>query len=257
MFTRLKTFTIEAHGRSDVGLVRENNEDALFLAPEHNVFVLADGMGGHSAGEVAAKEAVDAFHGLVKNYLSYDSSGKSLDECKEILNHCIVEVNREVFRVAQRDQDLRGMGTTLCCVYFHSEGVVLGHVGDSRIYRVRNGILEQMTQDHSLVAELLELGELNQRQAREFTQRHIITKAIGTEPNVTPDVAISDIREGDFLMLCSDGLTDIVSPRVIEAIINQSSSVQGAVDQLIDAANSGGGNDNTTVMLLKVYGQEN
>jgi len=252
MVTRSLNYTISAYGCSDIGRFRDNNEDFWAVDVDANVYVLADGMGGHKAGEVAAKEAVETFSNLIKKFLGKDDKVRDLKQTRIFIQEIIKEVNSSINRKARKDCELKGMGTTLCCVYFHEEGCVLGHVGDSRIYLLRENKLNQLTEDHSLVAELVELGELNERQAREYAYRNIITKAIGTEPIIEPTVSDCDFAVGDWVMMCSDGLSDLLSHADIERILVESSSKEDAVKTLIDGANKLGGPDNITVVLMQV-----
>lgn len=247
MKTQTKKIIIHSAGLSDIGQIRENNEDAWKAIPEKNVFVLADGMGGHSAGEIAAQESVDRYESLVqkKNKLTTENA-------KLFLSNVIQEVNSFVFRLSRRDRELYGMGTTLCSVLFVDQAMFFAHVGDSRIYQYRKGKLSQLTEDHSLVQELLDLGELNTRQAKEFTQRNVITRAIGTEISVEPTVDFREIQFGDLILLCSDGLSDLVSNREIERILGLSASIEQKVELFVQSANRRGGNDNVTAILLEV-----
>jgi len=251
MVTRTHPITVEVCGQSDPGRVRENNEDAWLIDAKHNVFVLADGMGGHKAGEVAAKEAVNVFSQLVKATPTININEDCSQTLKE-MEELIQEVNFSVYSKGRKNKELRGMGTTLCCVYLHESGMVVGHVGDSRVYHLRGSKLNQITEDHSLVTELLDLGELNQRQARDYAFRNIITKAIGAEANVEPTVQGWELEVEDQVLMCSDGLSDHLSLDDIEMVLNQKGSVEDSVQRLIDSANEQGGHDNITVVLLKV-----
>lgn len=248
MTARIKNFTIRSSGLTDVGQVRENNEDAWSADPEQNVFVLADGMGGHSAGEIASQETVERYSALIQS--KYPEI--SLDNVKQQLNEIINEVNKSVFRLARADRELRGMGTTICSALFVEGLMCFAHVGDSRIYRFRNQKLKQLTEDHSLVQELLDLGELNSRQANEFTQRNIITKAIGTEPEVEATIDTCDVQPGDIILMCSDGLSDLLTNREIEKLLNLSADIDQKVDLFVQSANRRGGVDNITVILMEV-----
>ena len=248
MTAKTKTITIRSSGLTDVGQVRENNEDAWKMDPEHNVFVLADGMGGHSAGEIASQETVDRYTSIIIS----KKSEISLQNANQIMLEVIQEVNKSVFRLARADRELRGMGTTLCSALFVDETMFFAHVGDSRIYRFRDLSLEQLTEDHSLVQELLDLGELNTRQANEFTQRNIITKAIGTELEVEPTINSCCVIPGDIVMMCSDGLSDLLSNREIEKILKLTADIDQKVELFVQSANRRGGQDNITVILMEV-----
>lgn len=234
---------------SDIGLIRQNNEDSTKILPEDRFFALADGMGGHQAGEVASREAVERLCNLFK--YSQDSFQRTIDLAALTLKENIQTVNLEIYEMGKGSSGWRGMGTTLCSLYFHPEGLLYGHVGDSRIYRLRKGRLEQLTQDHSLLQELIELGQLSEQQAEDFLYKNIITKAIGTEPHVEPSVAYTTIDVNDILLMCTDGLTDMVKDKEIEEIIKEH-SIQQAANLLIERAKEYGGHDNITLILVKV-----
>jgi protein phosphatase len=210
------TYKVSSFGRSDVGLVRDNNEDVWESLSDHHFYILADGMGGHSAGEVAARETVDRLSQRVRNSLA--SQKGCLDSSAGLINDLIQQVNYDVYQKSRTDSELRGMGTTLCCTYFHEKGVVFAHVGDSRIYRFHRNQLEQLTRDHSLVTEMIDLGELSEKSADEVQYKNIITRAIGTEPYVDVSIGISEFAENDLFLMCSDGLSDLLSSKMIENI---------------------------------------
>ena len=244
---------ITAYGRSDSGLVRPHNEDYWGWDLDHHFFVLADGMGGHKAGEVAAKRAVEELCLEVKNIFDHSSDEEeSVREFADDLYGAIARVNHSVFDLGCSAESLHGMGTTLCALLVHEKGIVYAHVGDSRIYRHRRGCLKLLTKDHSLLSEMLDLGKIEEHEAEDFMYRNIITKAIGTDPTVKPAVDIDAIEDEDIYLLCSDGLSDLVSNNEIDEILNRKSSIEERADQLIMLANEKGGYDNITVLLLKV-----
>jgi PPM family protein phosphatase len=226
--------------KSDTGRQRRENEDsALAQAP---VFVVADGMGGAQAGEVASQIAVDAFaQGL-------PSSGTP----EERLVTRAQEANRRIFDVSRSERERAGMGTTLTAAYLDASNLTIAHVGDSRAYLFRNGSLRRLTQDHSLVDELVRRGKLTEEQAAEHPQRSIITRALGPEPDVEIDTWTYPVRAGDVLMLCSDGLTSMVSEERVEEILASTDSLKAAAQALIDEANAAGGRDNITVVLFRI-----
>lgn len=242
-------YSVQAYGLTDVGLLRENNEDAWKVAIEENVFILADGMGGHLAGEVAANSSVQRYEELIKQ--RYNSS-LDLEQTTLLLKEVICEVNRSIHRMSRSDSDLRGMGTTLCTALFHPEGMVYGHVGDSRIYLMRRQKLRQLTEDHSLVQELIELGELSEKRARDYSHRNIITKAIGTEPSIEPSIKYTDVKSGDLILMCSDGLTDLLTHDEIEQTLFSVTKLEKKAELLVKEANRRGGFDNITVVLMKI-----
>lgn len=248
MTTNEMTFQIQAAGISDTGLVRQTNEDAWEECAEINLFILADGMGGHQAGEVAAKEAVSTLCKIAKKM----KKKMNLYETRDFFEHAIKNVNTVVYQLSKSQPGLRGMGTTLCCLQIRNEGIVYGHVGDSRIYRFRNDSLEQLTTDHSLMRELMDLGQLSESQASDFMYKNILTKAIGTEPLVEPSVYTEEFQVGDLFLLCSDGLSDPVSDSEIELILKNHSNIQEALKNLVEQANMKGGYDNITALIVKI-----
>ena len=245
-------YTYEACGLSDIGLVRENNEDVWAEIEEINFFVLADGMGGHQAGEVASREAVSHLLRLVRKAFK-TTKKKSVNEAAKAIKHAIVQVNTIVYRISKSKKELGGMGSTLCCLLLHEEGAVFAHVGDSRIYRFRGGHIEQMTRDHSLFRELVDLGQLSEAYAPDFAYKNIITRAIGTEPKVEVSVDICDIEPDDIFLLCSDGLSDLLTPAEMQTILKEDKSVDQWVQALISAANARGGVDNVTSVLIHIH----
>lgn len=234
---------------SDIGLIRQNNEDACKLLKDEQFYVLADGMGGHQAGEVASRETVERLCALFHE--RFDACPKNIAKAEEFLKNLIQEVNGAVYRIGRESPDLRGMGTTLCCIFLHPEGLIYAHVGDSRIYRLRKEKFEPLTHDHSLLQELIELGQLSEQQAEEFLYKNIITRAIGTEPYVEPTVAHASLEPGDRVLLCTDGLTDLLSEDEIKEVI-LSHPEEDVVKQLVKKAKQKGGNDNITVILVTI-----
>lgn len=231
---------VEQAGLTDVGRQREANEDNLVLAVP--VFAVADGMGGARAGEVASRIAAEAFDD--------DRDPKATPE--QQLEGVARMANRRIHELSQRDESHRGMGTTLTAAMFDGDCVSVGHVGDSRAYRLRDGQLQQLTDDHSLVAELERSGQLTPEAAEHHPQRSIITRALGPEPNVEVDTHSHPARAGDVYLLCSDGLTGMVSDDDLAAIVRGSGSLEEAAESLVRAANQSGGKDNITVVLFRL-----
>jgi len=255
MVSRLMPYRVLTYGLSDIGLVRQNNEDVWAQVPELGFFILADGMGGHQAGEVAAREAVNYFCTIIKKTLSETKAEEStLEVLKDLVRRAIVHVNAHVFKMGRADLELRGMGTTLCSLLFHQTGLVFAHVGDSRIYRFRKDELLQLTKDHSLLRDLVDQGQINEFQADDFLYKNIITKAIGTEPRVDPTVETCEVQPNDLYLMCSDGLSDLLTSEEIEDIIATAPSLREASEALIASANEKGGRDNITVVISKIEG---
>ena len=231
---------VEHAGRTDVGRQRSANEDDFVLAPPF--FAVADGMGGAKAGEVASAMATEGFEG------ESDSGEPAEAQLARILR----EANRRIYDLAVSDESHRGMGTTLTAAKVTGDEISLAHVGDSRAYRMRDGELEQLTKDHSLVAELERSGQITAEAAEHHPQRSIITRALGPEPDVEVDTYTVTGREGDLFLLCSDGLTSMISDEEIGSILRSAASLDAAADALVRAANQSGGKDNITVVLFRV-----
>lgn len=245
-------YKVKAYGISDIGLVRQNNEDAWGKLPELNFYALADGMGGHRAGEVAAKEAIKALCDHFKQTVSIAGPKLSLDEAYGLVQLSIEHANSTVYQLSKSDPELSGMGTTLCCIYCHPKGIIYAHVGDSRIYHLHNGTLAQVTKDHSLLRELVDLGQLDEKNSGDFLYKNIITKAIGTENLVEPTVQISEIVEDDIFLMCTDGLSDLLTLNEMEYILKESSDIEYSSKKLITKAIERGGYDNITVVVVRV-----
>jgi serine/threonine protein phosphatase PrpC len=228
---------------SHTGKVRRTNEDAFLDDPP--LFVVADGMGGARAGELASRLAVDTFREL----------GPAPDEDGEArLRRTILESNRRVLERAQNDPSTAGMGSTVTAALLDGDHVVLGHVGDSRAYLLRDGALQQLSHDHSLVAELERAGRLTHEEAAVHPQRSVITRALGAGPELEVDTSIVQGRDGDVLLLCSDGLSGLLGDEAIARLIGGGGPLDEAVRRLVRAANDAGGDDNVTAVAFRIAG---
>jgi PPM family protein phosphatase len=226
--------------KTDTGRQRRDNEDNAYARPP--VFVVADGMGGAQAGEVASKIAIETFEqGLPDG-----------ENPEERLAQRVREANREIYARSRAEHESAGMGTTLTAAYLDETSVAIAHVGDSRAYLFRDGTLQRLTRDHSLVDELVRHGKLTEAQAAEHPQRSIITRALGPEPEVEVDTWTYPARPGDVLLLCSDGLTSMISEGLVTEILASHETLDLAADALIRQANEAGGRDNITVVLFRV-----
>jgi len=241
---------VESYGISDIGLSRANNEDVWAELPDIRFYALADGMGGHQAGEVAAKEAVLELCDIIDALFTQDPK-PSAEKISQILKQAFVDANHWVRSLAQQHPELAGMGSTLCCFCVLKETLIYAHVGDSRIYRFRT-VLTRLTEDHSLRQELLSTGDLDEEEAAAFPFKNVITRAIGTNPLIEPHIATTPVQLGDIYFLCSDGLTDYVSDDEIEAILKKHSSIKEASIELVETAKNAGGNDNITIVMIKI-----
>ena len=229
---------------SDIGLVRETNEDSYICAPP-NLFIVADGMGGHVAGEIASKLAVTTVNDYIQK-----NGGKISPEL--ILNQAITQANTSVYQMAQSKEDFNGMGTTITAVYIEETTIYWGHVGDSRIYLLRNGNLCQVTSDHSLVWELVQSGNITKEEAHVHPKRNMLTRAVGTSCLITIDTGIIAWKPGDIVLMCTDGLTNMVSEQDICALMQcEERDSESILKQLIVQAKDAGGFDNITAILLK------
>jgi serine/threonine protein phosphatase PrpC len=235
---------VEQAGLSDVGRQREANEDSYVISSP--LFAVADGMGGAQAGEVASRTAAQVFAGR-------DAPDGTPEQR---LTSMTREANRRIHDLSQSDATRRGMGTTLTAAMVSPEGLSLAHVGDSRAYRLREGVLEQLTDDHSLVAELERSGQLSREAAEHHPQRSIITRALGPEADVEVDSHTHKALAGDVYLLCSDGLTGMVSDEEMAAILRGAGTLSEATETLIRAANQSGGKDNITVVLFRLGDSE-
>lgn len=246
-------YKIQVFGLTDVGHVRENNEDLWGEVPECHFYVLADGMGGHRAGEVAAEEAVNAICNEIRTMFPPEGNSLTFDEAHGAIHLAFENTNAVVHAKGKSSPELKGMGTTLCSLLFHEHGLIYAHVGDSRIYRVRAGMLDQLTRDHSLLREMIERGQSKAHGEDGKRIKNIITKAIGTEPNVDPAVHMSEVQEGDLFLMCTDGLSDMLNDSEIEAIMGRDEPIKLLAHRLIDAAKARGGHDNITAVIVHVH----
>lgn len=242
------------HGISDVGLSREHNEDCIRWDIEMGLVMLADGMGGHNAGEVASDMAVTAIHDALLDVLTPEMLETKVIKCEDAVRESVVYANEEIFGQSQEQVECAGMGTTLVLTLFHENHVTWANVGDSRIYRVRNAELSQITQDHSLVQEMVDNGYLSEEEALISTSRNLITRALGIAPEVEVDVTTEEIDEDDVFLLCSDGLSDLVNDDdILRVILEHRSNMSEATQKLVDLANEHGGTDNVSVILITLH----
>lgn len=227
--------------RTDVGLVREQNEDSLAVAPP--LFVVADGMGGHAAGEVASEIAVRTITECAPSYPDAEELGSAV----EVANRAIIDA-------ALTGEGREGMGTTCTAAIMAGGRLVIAQVGDSRAYLLHQGRLSQITRDHSLMANMIEAGQISPEEARYHPNRSVITRALGNDMNMVPDLYEIDVNEGDRLLLCSDGLTSMLEDSAIEATMNRNPDPQHCASVLVDEAIAAGGLDNVTVIVADVEG---
>jgi serine/threonine protein phosphatase PrpC len=245
-------------GLTDTGIVRAKNEDCIGFDSALGLVVLADGMGGHRGGEIASTMTVDAIISNLQQKLPTISAGE-IDEASGFsresicLQDAVVEANQSVFQASESNPDHKGMGTTVVVLQFYNNTFSLAHIGDSRCYRLRSGKFEQITKDHSLLQELIDRGFYTPEEARKSMNKNLVTRALGIDPVVMPDIQEDIVLKNDIYLLCSDGLTDLVEDEDIYLTINQfSANLEEAAKQLITKANQNGGKDNISVMLCRI-----
>ncbi len=245
-------------GLTDTGRVREKNEDAIGFDSALGLVVLADGMGGHRGGEIASSMTVDTVIGELQQHLPEietgsidDASGFSMESI--CIQDAVVAANELVYKTAEANPEHKGMGTTIVVLQFYNNSFSLAHIGDSRCYRLRNDKFEQITKDHSLLQELIDRGFYTPEEARNSMNKNLVTRALGIDPIVMPDIQEDIVLKNDIYLLCSDGLTDLVEDKDIYLTIKQfSANLEEAAKQLITKANQNGGKDNISVMLCRI-----
>ena len=252
----LKTdsWRIYGWGISDVGMRREHNEDSYLLLPQYNAFVVADGMGGHAGGEMASGVSVRTIQAFVEAHKDTIAPDAQYDgpvdqsPVARLASDAVREACRAVYRKSQEIKELENMGTTTVLSVYHQQYLFIGHVGDSRAYLIRDGHIAQLTDDHSLVNEQLKAGLITEQQAQTSRFKNIITRSVGFEEDVDVDVIVVETRPGDAVLLCSDGLSGLVSDKEINDIVNEN-FLRRAPELLVELANERGGDDNITIVL--------
>jgi PPM family protein phosphatase len=237
--------------QTDPGLTRENNEDAVAFDAASRLCILADGMGGYNAGEIASGMAVVFIKAEMGRWLSQAGRHANGKEVRRALEICVENANHSIFNAANANPPYAGMGTTLVVGVFQQDRLILGHIGDSRCYRWRAGVLEQITKDHSLLQEQLDAGLITQEQALTSSNKNLVTRALGVEDTVMLEVHEHRVDSGDVYLMCSDGLSDMVSDADIASLMVSSDSLEQKARRLIAAANEGGGRDNISVLLAQ------
>ncbi len=248
---------IEFWGLTDVGRKRSHNEDTIASDIHAGIAILADGMGGYKAGEVASAIAVDEIMKEVRNGLKRTKSGEIDEETgysveSLVVKTAIEKANETIYQTAQSQPQCKGMGTTVVTAAFYDNRMTIAHVGDSRLYRLRDGSFEQVTSDHSLLQELIDKGFYTPEEAKNSLNKNLVTRALGIEENTSPDVQEDVVKPGDVYLLCSDGLTDLVDDDEIRATLEEhGASLETAAITLVGKANEKGGKDNISVILAR------
>jgi serine/threonine protein phosphatase PrpC len=244
-------------GKTDIGLVRAHNEDSLLIPREMALAVVSDGMGGHAAGDVASRITVET---IDQHYRDTARSGPntwpfklpSLEIEKQRMSVAIQLANSNIFETAAADGTKKGMGCTVDAIYFNQGRFFIGHVGDSRVYRIREGRIQMLTEDHSLLNDYLRMKELSGDEGVHFPQKNVVVRALGLADQVHVDVIFDAFKVGDVFLLCSDGLSGMLDDRVLLEIITARDSLDTSCNELIKAANDAGGNDNITAILCRI-----
>lgn len=252
-----RAIEFEFGARTDVGRARENNEDSFGVASEIGLFVLSDGMGGQSSGEVASRLAVENVVAHCREAFlkpSLPLVGAALEGISEAGNRLASAIrlaNSVVYNASQDDPGLRGMGATLAAVMISQQRVSVAHAGDSRVYRLRNGEIERLTQDHSFIEEQVRRGLMTQQEAGKSTLQNVLMRAVGVEPEIEVDVNEELFADEDILLLSSDGLTKELSDAQIASVLAENEDPEMAAQRLVDLANQAGGNDNITAIVVR------
>ena len=233
---------MKAVGNSVIGMRRTNNEDAIYINEQKNLYLVADGMGGCNAGEVASSTAISAFVEAMENA----ENGETLDKMMSAIAQC----NKKVYQKSRENVEFLDMGTTLVAVTVENEKMFIVHVGDSRVYLFRENNLQQITTDHSYVMELVKIGSITREEAEVHPKRNIITRAIGIREEVEADTVIEDVKQGDKILLCTDGLSNMVSKGEMTKILIEQCSTEEKVKKLVVLANEKGGLDNISLILI-------
>ena len=246
--------TLEFASLTDTGRARSNNEDTVRVDALLGLAVLADGMGGYNAGEVASEMAAQRVLAELGGWLRQAPGPHDDDTLRAALERSAQLANREVFEAAASRPEYHGMGTTLVTALFATDSVWVAHIGDSRAYRLRGAYFEQLGRDHSLLQEQIDAGLLTPEEASYSMHRNLVTRAVGVEPEVLVDVHAHDLRPGDVVLLCSDGLSDMLPDVVIAQLMRANESLESMARALVDAANAAGGRDNIAVIVVRVGG---
>ena len=243
--------------KTDVGMKRSHNEDYFALVEDEQLFVVADGMGGHACGEVASKMSADVIGEFYQHSKDQDATwpyryDHSLSYVENRLVAAVRMSNARIFQTSQSDPGLRGMGTTVVTALIKDRNLYVGHVGDSRCYRIRNGEIKQLTRDHSLLEDYKDARpDMTEEEERNFPHKNVITRALGMRDEVQVDIKKYEVQDGDRFVLCSDGLSGMLDDPTIAEVVVRHDDLETSVNDLIDQANEAGGTDNITAMLIE------
>lgn len=244
---------LTVYGETDVGQIREHNEDFIGWDAHLGLVLLADGMGGHNAGEVASELAVSSIRDALQDVLSPEMASSNIIDFNDAIREAIIYANDEIIRMASERLECAGMGTTIVVTLFHGDRVIIANVGDSRMYRLRDKKMTQVTTDHSLVQEMLDNGYISEEEAQLSASRNLITRALGIAEQVEVDVVEDVVENGDSYLLCSDGLTDLVTDdEILQLWLLYKDDLKTGCKELISLANEKGGKDNISIILISL-----
>ncbi len=236
--------------KTDIGKVRSMNQDSFFVSENENglkLYILADGMGGYKGGEIASKVATTAVSKFITE--KFDEIDKSKDSILDLLEDAITFANSAIYEESEQDEELQDMGTTLEVLLIYKNKIYIGHIGDSRIYRIRKNNMKKITTDHSYVEKLIQDGDITREEAYNHPKKNLLMKALGTDKEVDPDLIYTVLSKNDMLIICSDGLTNMITEAEILNIVKESSP-EDVVNVLVEEANESGGLDNITVIFI-------
>ena len=241
---------MNALGKSVTGLVRKNNEDSIYISPPDSplsLYIVADGMGGHKAGEIASGYSVEIFADFIKSRTEEEINA---DNLLDTIVEGVLLCNTKLYEKSKENESFEGMGTTFTCAAIEKGTLYIAHVGDSRAYMYRKGKLKQLTRDHSFVMEMVKQGKLTLEEAHNHPNRNVITRAVGSEKTILVDTVVERLEPEDKILLCSDGLTNMVSDTQIAEILNKNENLETETEKLIDTANNMGGIDNISAIII-------
>lgn len=247
---------MKSFGKTNIGLLRKINEDAFYYQKQYKcgkpyLCIIADGMGGHNAGEVASRMAVNEINEFIEKNLN-EQEYNNLKDYEDLIKKAFLHANEKVYKKSMDSKECIGMGTTLTVILIIENNMIIGHVGDSRVYIIRNESMERITSDHSYVAELIKNGTIKPEEASKHPQKNLITRAIGTGEKIDVDINVFGIKNGDNILMCTDGLSNMLDEDEILNIVKSDKKLEERCSELIDLANNKGGYDNITVIIVEI-----
>lgn len=230
------------------GIVRTQNQDCIYASDNMKLYIIADGMGGANAGDIASKKAVE----IAQKYIIDNYTEESNIAIKELIRNALGFANKEVYELSLSNKEYEGMGTTIIILLIINNKIYIGHIGDSSLYRIRRNVIRKITKDHTYVQNLVDNKEITKQQAKVHPKRHMLTKVLGCDSFIEPDIIVKKIEDNDYILMCTDGLTNMVKDREIYNIITDKKDCKIIAETLVDLANSRGGFDNISVILIEI-----